>query len=49
MERFGATIRTNKEHGAERISKAVFDDVELFAKGVPPFDDLTLMIVKLTS
>jgi serine phosphatase RsbU (regulator of sigma subunit) len=48
MERFGETIRTHKAHGAEQISKAVFDDVELFADGTPPFDDLTLMIVKRT-
>jgi sigma-B regulation protein RsbU (phosphoserine phosphatase) len=48
MERFEVAARAQHTSSAERISKAVFDDVELFADGTPPFDDLTLMIVKRT-
>jgi len=48
MERFEQAVRAHHDRSAERISKAVFDDVELFADGTPPFDDLTLMIVKRT-
>ncbi len=46
MERFEQVVRAHHGASAERISKGVFDDVELFADGTPPFDDLTLMIVK---
>ena len=46
MERFGETLRAHRTEGAHGIIKDVFDDVEDFAKGVPPVDDLTLMIVK---
>ncbi|NKB89045.1 MAG: SpoIIE family protein phosphatase [Acidobacteria bacterium] len=46
MERFGKALRAHSKEGAHGIIKEVFDDVEKFAEGVPPFDDLTLMIVK---
>ena len=48
MERFERAVQAHCDESAERISKAVFDDVELFADGTPPFDDLTLLIVKRT-
>ncbi len=48
MERFERAVRACHDTSAERISKAVFDDVDVFAEGTPPFDDLTLMIIKRT-
>ncbi len=46
MDRFETTIRSVRSQSAHQINKAVFDDVELFADGTPPFDDLTLLVLK---
>ncbi len=47
-ERFESSIRKNLHLPAEEIIKEIFKDVEIFTKGAPQSDDITMVIVKRT-
>lgn len=48
MERFKESLLSHHEADAETVCKGVFADVDAFAAGAPPYDDITLMILKRT-
>ncbi len=44
--RLAQVVALNSDQSAEGILKSILDDVELFAEGTPPFDDLTILVVR---
>jgi sigma-B regulation protein RsbU (phosphoserine phosphatase) len=46
VERLLALLASSAEAGAHQILKRVVDAVDNFADGAPPFDDLTMVVVK---
>lgn len=44
--RLAAALAACATHPASEILSRVLDDVALFAEGVPPFDDLTIVVVR---
>jgi len=47
-ERLAHIIQTNAAQSAEEMMATIIQDVDVFADGEPPFDDMTIMIVKYT-
>lgn len=47
-ERLAQTLINNANQSAEDIMTTILDDVDVFAEGEPPFDDLTIMVVRYT-
>jgi sigma-B regulation protein RsbU (phosphoserine phosphatase) len=47
--RFRRLIREFAHDGAAQIVQQVFDDIRRFAEGLPPRDDLTLVVIKVGS
>ncbi len=46
-KRLRTVIRENAQHNSKKILEAVFKAVSEFTRGVPPHDDVTLVIVKV--
>ena len=46
--RLAQSVLESAEGDAHAILEHILDSVEAFGEGVPPFDDLTLMVVKYT-
>ncbi len=46
-ERLEAVVRTNAGLTAAGLQDRILDDVASFGNGVPPFDDMTLVVAKL--
>ena len=45
-ERFRQIVRASAKENSAAILQNVFDEVNRFSKGLPPYDDITLVIIK---
>jgi sigma-B regulation protein RsbU (phosphoserine phosphatase) len=45
-ERFRHIVRASAKENSAVILQNVFDQVNRFSKGLPPYDDITLVIIK---
>ena len=44
--RFRHIVRASAKENSAAILQNVFDEVNRFSKGLPPYDDITLVVIK---